>query len=355
MEWISSRRRLRRASAASLATPVFSSPICLGPVLDEHPRPADWGRPGEFWPTDDSQSGGPTQQWETREPDTEPIDIAEVLDYPHTRESPTQHWTGSNPTKPHGAPFLRPSRPSEHQLRLQSIVAFVARQEPRLVWAAGERTDNTTVIVTDIAHGWIPPRVVLPADITILAPKARGCDMRDLLGPVTTAAYYRPGDLLPPVDDDRIAVSISPRNLPVHTQLDWLLTKAAERRFTIPDIVQSAARMRAAAIYDPPTRLGALASHIAGTHEKILTDYPLTENASLADYMLIAAVESATAADRLNANYHYSWFTELATATAAAAHPESRDAPDAVQAFADAADAAAARMLDLFRGPDYKG
>jgi hypothetical protein len=250
---------------------------------------------------------------------------------------------------------MRLPRPTERQLRLQSIVAFVARQEPRLVWAAAERTDMTTVVVTDIAHGWIPPRIVLPADITILAPGARGSDLDELLGAVTTAAYYRPGDLIPPVDDDRLAVSTTPRNLPVHVQLDWLLTKAAERRFTLPDIVQSAARMRALAAYDPPTRLGALASHIAGTHEKIIADYPLTENASLADYMLIAAVESATAADKLNANYHYSWFTELATATAAATHPETHDEADAIQTFAEAAAAAADRMLDLFRGPDYKG
>ena len=43
------------------------------------------------------------------------------------------------------------------RVRLQRIVDAVARQESRLAWAAGDRPDDTTVLITDLADGWIPP------------------------------------------------------------------------------------------------------------------------------------------------------------------------------------------------------
>ena len=46
--------------------------------------------------------------------------------------------------------------------RLQRIVDAVARQEPRLAWAAGDRPDDTTVLLTDLAGGWIPPGIEIP-------------------------------------------------------------------------------------------------------------------------------------------------------------------------------------------------
>ena len=55
------------------------------------------------------------------------------------------------------------------QQRLQRLVDAVARQEPRLSWAAGLREDGTTNLVTDLAGGWIPPQVRLPASVTLLS------------------------------------------------------------------------------------------------------------------------------------------------------------------------------------------
>lgn len=46
------------------------------------------------------------------------------------------------------------ARAAEQQ-RLQRIVDAVARQEPRISWAAGLRDDGTTtLLVTDLAGGW---------------------------------------------------------------------------------------------------------------------------------------------------------------------------------------------------------
>ena len=81
------------------------------------------------------------------------------------------------------------------QQRLQRIVDAVARQEPRLSWAAGLRDDGTTtLLVTDLAGGWIPPHVQLPAHVTLLEPSARRRDASavDLLGAVVVAAAHHP-------------------------------------------------------------------------------------------------------------------------------------------------------------------
>ena len=55
--------------------------------------------------------------------------------------------------------FVRPEADSERLLRL---VQFVARQEPGLRWAVSNREDGTTVLVTNLAHGWIRARSRCP-------------------------------------------------------------------------------------------------------------------------------------------------------------------------------------------------
>jgi len=71
--------------------------------------------------------------------------------------------------------------------RLQRLVDFVARQEPRLRWAAGDRPDGTTVLVTDLASGWIPPGIAVPSVVQLLEPGDRRGDI-DLMPCLTRAA-----------------------------------------------------------------------------------------------------------------------------------------------------------------------
>jgi hypothetical protein len=81
----------------------------------------------------------------------------------------------------------------------------VARQEPAIRWAAGLREDGSTLLVTDLAGGWIPPHVELPAGVVLLEPAVRrhGVSAVDLLGAVTdTAAYEPPGYIAPPGPDE---------------------------------------------------------------------------------------------------------------------------------------------------------
>ncbi|CCC44436.1 putative uncharacterized protein [Mycobacterium canettii CIPT 140010059] len=110
----------------------------------------------------------------------------------------------SNPTPPlasataaatTGAAAGDTSRRAAEQQRLRRILDTVARQEPGLSWAAGLRDNGqTTLLVTDLAGGWIPPHIRLPAHITLLepAPRRRHATVTDLLGATTVAAAHHP-------------------------------------------------------------------------------------------------------------------------------------------------------------------
>ena len=92
------------------------------------------------------------------------------------------------PALPVAASAERPSRPeppeSERE-RLERVLKFVARQEPRLRWAVGIREDGSTLLVTDLAHGWIPPGINLPADIRFWNPADAPATRPTLLGRTT--------------------------------------------------------------------------------------------------------------------------------------------------------------------------
>src|SRR5581483_10357149 len=57
--------------------------------------------------------------------------------------------------------------------RLQRLVDAVAAQQPRLAWAIGDRPDDTTALVTDLASDWIPPGIEIPSVVTLLEPARR--------------------------------------------------------------------------------------------------------------------------------------------------------------------------------------
>ena len=77
------------------------------------------------------------------------------------------------------------------RIRLQRIVDAVARQESRLAWAAGDRPDDTTILLTDLADGWIPPGIEIPASVTLLEPGRRRGDLEALLGEVERPSLIR--------------------------------------------------------------------------------------------------------------------------------------------------------------------
>jgi Family of unknown function (DUF5632) len=87
---------------------------------------------------------------------------------------------------------------SVEQQRCSDIVDAVARQELRLRWAAGTRSDGSTVLVTDLAGGWIPPGIAIPGDVELLDPRSftPGQTLRELLGDTEFDCQFAPGEQL---------------------------------------------------------------------------------------------------------------------------------------------------------------
>ncbi|AFC56738.1 MULTISPECIES: DUF5631 domain-containing protein [Mycobacterium] len=216
-----------------------------------------------------------------------------------------------------GATAGATSARAAEQQRLQRLVDAVARQEPRLSWAAGLRDDGTTtLLVTDLAGGWIPPHVRLPAHVSLLEPSARRHDANvvDLLGAITVAAAHHantyvaePGSDEPALSGDRPARSAAPQV----DELGPTLVEAVRRRDGLPRIAQAVAA--------PAVRkTGVLESEIEMLHEcvadiqhSVMSAYPNHDPAAVGDWMLLAAIEALIDGHEYLTNYHLAWFEAI--------------------------------------------
>lgn len=208
------------------------------------------------------------------------------------------------------------ARTAEQQ-RLQRIVDAVARQEPRLSWAAGLRDDGTTtLLVTDLAGGWIPPHVRLPAHVTLLEPTTRRHDANvvDLLGAITVAAAHHantyvaePGPDEPALSGDRPARSAAPEV----EELGPTLVDAVRRRDGLPRIAQAVAApaVRKTGVLDSESEL--LRECVAEIQHSVLNAYPNHDPAAVGDWMLLAAIEALIDGHGYLANYHLAWFDAI--------------------------------------------
>ncbi|WP_368664886.1 DUF5631 domain-containing protein [Mycobacterium sp. E2733] len=215
------------------------------------------------------------------------------------------------------------SRAAEQQ-RLQRLVDAVARQEPRLSWAAGLRDDGTTsLLVTDLAGGWIPPHVRLPAHVTLLEPAARRRDASvvDLLGAVVVAAAHEHNTYVaesdpeaPTLTGDRPARSAA---APPVDELGPALVEAVRRRDGLPRIAQAIAApaVRHTGVLESEAEL--LRSRIAEIQNSVLTAYPDYASAAVGDWMLLAAIEALIDGHEYLANYHMAWFDVISHQSAA--------------------------------------
>ncbi|WP_232078437.1 DUF5631 domain-containing protein [Mycobacterium paraseoulense] len=205
------------------------------------------------------------------------------------------------------------SRAAEQQ-RLQRLVDAVARQEPRLSWAAGLRDDgSTTLLVTDLAAGWVPPHVKLPAHVTLLepAPRRRDASAVDLLGAVVCAAAHEhntyvgePDPEAPVLSGDRPARSASPQV----DELGPALVEAVRRRDGLPRIAQAIAAPAVRHTGVLETEIELLRTCIADIQNSVLTAYPNHDPAAVGDWMLLATIEAMIDGHEYLANYHMAWF-----------------------------------------------
>ncbi|MBX9638395.1 MAG: DUF5631 domain-containing protein [Mycobacteriaceae bacterium] len=192
--------------------------------------------------------------------------------------------------------------------RLQRMVTAVARQQPRLAWAAGDHPDNTTLLVTDLASGWIPPGVDLPSAVTLLLPARRRGNLEALLGGATVTASYTPIHHLPD-DAEPIQTSPRPRSAPAVSDLGWELSQATQWRDGLPRLAHTLAKAASAGTGVLDSEIDLLHQHLADTSKRVLDNYPDEVNThDVGNWQLLAAIDALVAGAKAAANYHLAWF-----------------------------------------------
>nr|WP_221220169.1 DUF5631 domain-containing protein [Mycolicibacterium sp. BK634] len=214
----------------------------------------------------------------------------------------------SRPAEPEPEPE---PEPVSDDRRLEGLLEFVARQEPGLRWMVGERGDGTTLLVTDVAHGWIPPGVAVPAGVELLAPARRGGRISDLLGDVVRSASYHPGDPFGGGRNEAPRTSQTARELPRVDDLGWKLVEATHWRDGLPRMVHTLAKAGAARTGVLDAEVDVLRVHSDTARYQLMAQYPDVDSALLSNCLLLAATEAIAVGDELSANYHFAWFEAL--------------------------------------------
>ncbi|MFY9763747.1 MAG: DUF5632 domain-containing protein, partial [Mycobacterium sp.] len=202
--------------------------------------------------------------------------------------------------------------------RLQRLLAAVARQQPRLAWAVGDRSDDSTVLVTDLASGWIPPGIEIPSAVTLLEPARRRGDLETLLGEVNLAAATEPGHYRPDPDaDEPVPTSPRRRHAPEVEELSWRLSDATRWRDGLPRLAHTLARAASRHTGVLESEAEQLHDELTKLADRVLDSYPDDVDADdVGNWQLLAAIEALVVSDKTAANYHLAWFLVCNTATA---------------------------------------
>lgn len=319
--------------------PVFTE---AEPVLDQHaaaPSAADWepAANGRHHVDAEEPVRAPDEVQPAREPEaaaaaatsieetqvipaiTEPEPVAEEV-----ADSGRHHAVEEEPVAAHDEPRPAqavPGRVSEKSSaatgfdidRLNRLLEFVVRQEPRLNWAVGDLPDGTTVLVTDLAHGWIPAGINLPAGVRLLEPERRTGRVSALIGDAARVVTYAPGDSLRrSTDFSATKSSLEARELPAIKDLRNVLSQTTRRFDGLPRIVQRLADAAAAETVIIDQEVDVLRVHLDTARYQLMIQYPAVNPALLLKCLLMAATEGIASGDSVSANYHLAWYQELA-------------------------------------------
>jgi hypothetical protein len=202
--------------------------------------------------------------------------------------------------------------------RLQRLVAAVAREQPLLAWAVGDSADGTTVLVTDLASGWIPPGFDIPAAVTLLEPARRRGGLETLLGSVEGAATYTPGHYLPNPDaEEPVAMSSRPRHAPDIEELSWQLGDATHWRDGLPRLAHTLAKAASRGTGVLESEAEQLHTELTTLADRVLSSYPdAVDAAEVGNWQLLAAIDALVTDDWTAANYHLAWFLACNTSVA---------------------------------------
>lgn len=196
------------------------------------------------------------------------------------------------------------------RIRLQRLVEAVAAQQPRLAWAVGDRPDDTTVLVTDLASGWIPPGIEIPSAVTLLDPARRRGDLEALLGEVKLAAATEPGHYRPESETDE-PVPTSPRRrvAPEVDELGVKISQATHWRDGLPRLAHTLAKAASRGTGVLESEAEQLHNQLTALADRVLDGYPdHVDAADVGNWQLLAAIEALVYEDKRAANYHLAWF-----------------------------------------------
>jgi Family of unknown function (DUF5632)/Family of unknown function (DUF5631) len=297
------------------AAPVVGSPVTPAgplPAYGSDLRPPVVAAPSVSAPTS-PVSGSPVAP----SPSTSPSAGSPLMS---TVQRAAAGQAGTGPAAPAGAAALSAttgavagdaSTRSAEQQRLQRLVDAVARQVPGLSWAAGLRDDGTTLLVSDIGCGWIPPNVKIPVGVNrLLEPALRRSDASavELLGAVTAAAVHKhngfianPGPDEPALSGDRVA-----RTGPEVDELGPTLVEAVRRHDGLPRIAQTLVQAATRGTGVTENEVNVLQQEQESAYQKALKDPQDLSRA--ADWMLLAAIDALIEGHEWLAHYHMAWY-----------------------------------------------
>ena len=226
-----------------LGTPILSAGVAaLPPVSPVAPsriafeRPATTGRPlpgygAELRPPRGSAAPPPVSGAPTSAP-VSSAGTAGITPTTMVRPQPASAVAAAAGAVAAGAVAGYEASRAAARNRLSRLLAAVVVQEPDLRWAVGERPDGTAVLVTDLAYGWIPPHVGIPAGVRLLEPGIRNADLTALLHDAVQLAAYDPthARVIPADDEDPPPMSISARSTTAVEDLGLELTLATRWR-----------------------------------------------------------------------------------------------------------------------------
>jgi hypothetical protein len=203
---------------------------------------------------------------------------------------------------------------AQAESRLHRLLNAVARQQPQLHWAIGDHEDGSTVLVTDVASGWIPPGIDIPTGVRLLQPGARHKDLVAMLGPTTVTVTYEPGQRLPS-DAEPVQMSIRARDTALVDDLGWELSQATRWRDGLPRLAHTLAKAASAKTGYLDSEVEMLGDLLDAVSRSVLGKYPGTiEPVAVGNWQLLATIDALINSQKTLANYHFAWFQAQALA-----------------------------------------
>jgi hypothetical protein len=279
-----------------------ATPVTTEPVPDLVPDPV---LPVE---ADPSPPPAPATEFGWNYPDT--VDVPPlVMDAEPVRKVDV---APAAPDSTYGeAKITSPAVESAEQ-RVKRLMRYVARQEPGLRWGACDR-DGATLLVTDLAYGWIPPGIHLPPGVELLAPQRRDGTVATFLHDTVVSALYAPGESLGGISrsEEPTTPSDTPRLLYMPDDLGAQLVTATQGRTGLPRLTHALAAAVADGAAIPEAEIDVLRVHLDTARYQLLGSYPGLDQALLLNCLLLAATEAIATGDPVAANYRFAWFRAL--------------------------------------------